>query len=152
MALYEHIFLVRQDVTAQQVEALTEQYKGVIAANGGRVAKVEYWGVKSLAYRIKKNRKAHFSLFNVEAPAAAVDEMERQMRINEDIIRIMTVRVEALEEGPSAMMRKRDDSDRDERGERGDRRGGRFDRGGDRPDRGPRRGRDDYAAEAEVHS
>ncbi len=152
MALYEHIFLVRQDVTAQQVEALTEQYKGVIAANGGRVAKVEYWGVKSLAYRIKKNRKAHFSLFNVEAPAAAVNEMERQMRINEDIIRIMTVRVEALEEGPSAMMRKRDDSDRDERGERGDRRGGRFDRGGDRPDRGPRRGRDDYAAEAEVHS
>jgi small subunit ribosomal protein S6 len=152
MALYEHIFLVRQDVTAQQVEALTEQYKGVIAAHGGRVAKVEYWGVKSLAYRIKKNRKAHFSLFNIEAPAAAVNEMERQMRINEDIIRIMTVRVASLEEGPSAMMRKRDDSDRDERGERGDRRGGRFDRSGERPDRGPRRGRDDYAAEAEVHS
>jgi small subunit ribosomal protein S6 len=152
MALYEHIFLVRQDVTAQQVEALTEQYKGVITAHGGKVTKVEYWGVKSLAYRIKKNRKAHFSLFNIEAPAAAINEMERQMRINEDIIRIMTVRVEALEEGPSAMMRKRDDSDRDERGERGDRRGGRFDRGSERPDRGPRRGRDDYAAEAEAHS
>jgi small subunit ribosomal protein S6 len=151
MAHYEHIFLVRQDVTAQQVETLTEQYKAVIATHGGKVAKVEYWGVKSLAYRIKKNRKAHFSLFNIDAPAAAVNEMERQMRINEDIIRIMTVRVESLEEGPSAMMRKRDDSDRDERGDRGDRRGGRFDRGGDRPDRGPRRGRDDYAAEAEAH-
>jgi small subunit ribosomal protein S6 len=153
MALYEHIFLVRQDVTAQQVETLTEQYKAVIANNGGKVAKVEYWGVKSLAYRIKKNRKAHFSLFNLDAPAAAINEMERQMRINEDIIRIMTVRVESLEEGPSAMMRKRDDSDRDDRGDRGDRRGGRFDRGGDRPDRGPRRGRDDFVAEAqEAHT
>ena len=153
MALYEHIFLARQDVTAQQVDALTEQYKGVIAAHGGKVAKVEYWGIKSLAYRIKKNRKAHFCLFNIDAPAAAVNEMERQMRINEDVIRIMTVRVDALEEGPSAMMRKRDDSDREDRGERTERRGGRFERGGERPDRGPRRPRDDYAAEApETHA
>jgi small subunit ribosomal protein S6 len=153
MALYEHIFLVRQDITAQQVDALTEQYKGVIAGHGGKVAKIEYWGVKSLAYRIKKNRKAHFCLFNIDAPAAAVNEMERQMRINEDIIRIMTVRVDALEEGPSAMMRKRDDSDREDRGERSDRRGGRFERGSERPDRGPRRGRDDYAAEGpETHA
>jgi small subunit ribosomal protein S6 len=153
MALYEHIFLVRQDLTAQQVDALTEQYKGVIASHGGRIAKVEYWGVKSLAYRIKKNRKAHFCLFNIEAPAAAVNEMERQMRINEDIIRILTIRVGALEEGPSAMMRKRDDSEREDRSERGERRGGRFERGSERPDRGPRRPRDDYTAEApETHA
>jgi small subunit ribosomal protein S6 len=143
MALYEHIFLARQDVTAQQVEALTEQYKGVIASHGGNVPKVEYWGVKSLAYRIKKNRKAHFSLLNIDAPPAAVAEMERQMRLNEDILRILTVRVEALEDGPSAMMRKRDESDRDERGER--RGGGRF----DRSDRGPRRGRDEFGGEAQ---
>jgi small subunit ribosomal protein S6 len=143
MALYEHIFLARQDVTAQQVEALTEQYKGVIASHGGTVAKVEYWGVKSLAYRIKKNRKAHFSLLNIDAPPAAVAEMERQMRLNEDILRILTVRVEALEEGPSAMMRKRDESDRDDRGDR--RGGGRF----DRSERGPRRSRDDFGGEAQ---
>jgi small subunit ribosomal protein S6 len=139
MALYEHVYLARQDVTAQQVDALTEQLKGVIEANGGKIAKVEYWGVKSLAYRVKKNRKAHFTLMNIDAPPAAVAEMERQMRINEDVLRLLTIRVDALEEGPSAMLRKREDSDRDERGERGERRGGggRFDRG-DRPSRGPR--------------
>jgi len=136
MALYEHIYLARQDVTPQQVEAMTEQFKGVIEANGGSVAKVEYWGVKTLAYRIKKNRKAHFTLFNVNAPAAAVAEMERQMGINEYILRFMTIRVEELEEGPSAMMRKREESDRDERGER---RGPRGDR--------PRRPREDAAVE-----
>lgn len=139
MALYEHVYLARQDVSAQQVEALTEQFKSVIEANGGKVEKVEYWGVKSLAYRINKNRKAHFSLLNIDAPAAAIAEMERQMRINENILRFITLRQEALEEGPSAMMRKRDD---DDRGERGERRGGggRF---GDRPDRGPRRPREE---------
>ena len=126
MALYEHIYLARQDVTAQQVEAMTEQFKSVIEAGGGKIGKVEYWGVKTLAYRIKKNRKAHFTLINIDAPAAAVDEMERQMGINEDILRFMTIRVEELEEGPSAMMRKREDSDRD--GERGERRGPRPDR------------------------
>ena len=94
MALYEHVYLARQDVTAQQVEALTEQFKGVIDAHGGKVAKVEYWGVKSLAYRIKKNRKAHFSLLNIDAPPAAVAEMERQMRINEDVLRFLTIRVD----------------------------------------------------------
>lgn len=135
MALYEHVYLARQDVTAQQVETLTEQLKGVIQAGGGKVAKVEYWGVKSLAYRIKKNRKAHFTLMNIEAPAAAVVEMERQMRINEDVLRILTLRVDTLEEGQSAMLRKREDGDRDDR-DRGDRRG-RFDRG-DRPPRPPR--------------
>ncbi len=126
MALYEHIYLARQDVTAQQVEAMTEQFKSVIEAGGGKIDKVEYWGVKTLAYRIKKNRKAHFTLINIDAPAAAVAEMERQMGINEDILRFMTIRVEELEEGPSAMMRKREDSDRD--GERGERRGPRPDR------------------------
>ena len=140
MALYEHVYLARQDVTAQQVEAMTEQMKTTVAGLGGAVNKVEYWGVKSLAYRINKNRKAHFSLVNIDAPAAAVAEMERQMRINENILRFMTLRVEALEDGPSVMMRKRDD---DDRGDRGDRRGGRgF---GDRPDRGPRRPREESA-------
>lgn len=116
MPLYEHVFLARQDVTSQQAEALAEQYKGVIEANGGSVAKVEPWGLKSIAFRIRKNRKAHYTLMNINAPSAAVVEMERQMAINEDILRFMTVKVEELEEGPSAMLQKRD---RDERGERG---------------------------------
>ena len=111
MPLYEHVYLARQDVTAQQVEAMTEQFKSIIEASGGKVDKIEYWGVKSLAFRIKKNRKAHFSLLNIERPPAAVAEMERQMRINEDILRFMTIRVEELEEGPSAMMQKRDRDD-----------------------------------------
>jgi small subunit ribosomal protein S6 len=118
MSLYEHVFLSRQDVTAQQVEAMTEQYKAVIEAGGGTIAKVEYWGVKSLAYRIKKNRKAHYALMNITAPPAAVAEMERQMGINEDILRFMTVRVEEHEIEPSAMMQRRD---REERRDRDDR-------------------------------
>ena len=141
MALYEHVYLARQDVTAQQVEALTEQFKGIIEARGGKVAKIEYWGVKSLAYRIKKNRKAHFTLLNIDAPSAAVAEVERLQGLNEDVLRFLTLRVEEHEEGPSAMTRKREDSDRD-RDDRGDRRGPRPDRG-DRPDRAPRRPRDD---------
>ena len=106
MALYEHVFLTRQDAAPTQVDALTEQYKALIAAGGGKVTKTEYWGLKSLTYRIKKNRKAHFSLFNIDAPAAAVAEMERQMRINEDIIRFLTIRIDTHEDGPSVMMRK----------------------------------------------
>jgi small subunit ribosomal protein S6 len=141
MALYEHVYLARQDVTAQQVEALTEQFKGIIEARGGKVAKIEYWGVKSLAYRIKKNRKAHFTLMNIDAPSAAVAEVERLQGLNEDVLRFLTLRVEEHGEGPSAMTRKREDSDRD-RDDRGDRRGPRPDRG-DRPDRAPRRPRDD---------
>ena len=129
MALYEHVFLARQDISAQQVEALTDQFKKVVSGLGGTIDKTEYWGVKSLAYRIKKNRKAHFSLLNITAPHAAIAEMERQMGLSEDVLRFMTIRVEELEEGPSAMMRKRDDD-----GERGERRGPR----GDRPDRGER--------------
>ena len=142
MALYEHVYLARQDVTAQQVEALNETLKVVLTAHGGSVAKVEYWGLKSLAFRVKKNRKAHFTLMNIDAPSAAMVEMERQLTLNEDVIRHLTLRVEAHEEGQSAMLRKREDGERDERGGRG---GGRFDRG-DRPDRPPRRPRDDNAS------
>jgi small subunit ribosomal protein S6 len=149
MALYEHVYMARQDVTAQQVEALTEQFKSIITAGGGKIAKVEYWGVKSLAFRIKKNRKAHFTLLNIDAPSAAVNEMERQMGISEDILRFMTVKVDAHEDGPSAMMRKRDDSDREDRMDRGDRpdRGERRGGAGRSGDRGPRRGRDDMGSE-----
>ena len=153
MALYEHIYLARQDVAAPQVEALTEQLKTTIAANGGSVAKVEAWGLKSLAFRIKKNRKAYFTLLNIYAPAAAIVELERQLGLNEDVIRYLTLRVDEHEAGPSAMLRKRDDSERDERGGRA--RGDRPDRGerNDRPDRAerperPRRPRDDAQAGA----
>jgi small subunit ribosomal protein S6 len=131
MPLYEHVFLARQDISPQQVEALVQGFRTLIEEQGGKVGKTEYWGLKSLAYRIKKNRKAHFSLMNIDAPPAAITEVERQMSINEDVLRFMTIRVDEHEEGPSAMMRKRDD---DDRGDRGDRRGG---RGGDR-DRGDR--------------
>lgn len=120
MPLYEHIYLARPDVSAQAVEALTEQFKGVIEAGGGSVGKIEYWGVKSLAYRVKKNRKAHFSMLNITAPPAAVAEMERMMRINEDILRFMTIRVEELEEGPSAMLQKRERDERRDRERRRD--------------------------------
>jgi small subunit ribosomal protein S6 len=122
MPLYEHIYLARQDVSPQQVEELTNNLTEVLTQGGGKVTKNEYWGLKSLSYRIKKNRKAHYSLLNIDAPAPAVAEMERQMRINEDIIRFMTVRVDELEEGPSAMLQKRDrDDDRGDRGDRGGR-------------------------------
>ena len=114
MGLYEHVFLVRQDATPAQVEALVEQYKGIITAGGGKVEKVESWGIKSLTYRIKKNRKAHFTLMNIASPAPAVKEMERQMSISEDVIRFMTVAVEELEGGPSAKMRRREDRRRED--------------------------------------
>ncbi len=146
MALYEHVFLARQDVSAQQVDALVEQYKGVIEANGGKVGRIENWGLKTLTYRINKNRKAHYALMDIDAPAAAIQEMERQMRINEDVLRYMTIAVEKHEEGPSAMMQKRDRDDRPREG-RGPREGGFGDRG-PRPDRGdrePRRPREDRA-------
>jgi small subunit ribosomal protein S6 len=128
MPLYEHIFMARQDVTPQQVETMVDQYKGIIEQNGGSVDKTEMWGVKSLAYRIKKNRKAHFTMFNLNAPAPAVAEMERQMRINEDILRFMTIKVEELETEPSVMMQKRDRDERKDR-ERRERDGGGFDGG-----------------------
>ncbi len=129
MPLYEHVFLARQDISQTQVEALAKEFTDVIEAAQGKVSKTEYWGVKSLTFKIKKNRKAHYSLFNIEAPAAAVNEMERRMGLHPDVLRYLTVRVEALETEPSAQMRK---SDRDERGDRGDRGGGGGFRGGDR--------------------
>ena len=128
MALYEHIFLTRQDASPAAVEALVEQYKGIITAGGGKVAKVENWGIKSVSFRIKKNRKAHFTLMNIDSPSAAVAEMERQMSISEDVIRYMTIKVEALEEGASAQMRKREE--REERPSFGDDRGFGFGGGG----------------------
>ena len=144
MALYEHVFLARQDVSAQQVDGLVEQYKGIIEEHGGKIGRVENWGLKSLTYRINKNRKAHYALMDIEAPAAAINEMERQMRINEDILRYMTIRVEAHEEGPAAMMQKRDRDDRPRRdGDRGPRRDDRGPRRDDREDRPRREDRDD---------
>jgi len=169
MPLYEHVFLARQDVSAQQVEELTAQYKGIIEQMGGKLVKAEYWGVKSLAFRMRKNRKAHFTLFNIDAPHAAIAEIERHEGISEDVLRFITIRVEAHEEGPSAMMRKVDrDRERDERGGGGGRGygreggfgggreggfGGRESRfGRDRDDRGDRgdrgRPRDDAGAAA----
>jgi small subunit ribosomal protein S6 len=141
MSLYEHVYLARQDASAQQVEELTAHLKGVVEGLGGTVAKTEYWGVKSLSYRLRKNRKAHFTLMNLDAPAAAINEIERLERLHEDVLRYLTIRVDEHEQGPSAMMRRAErDRDRDERrGDRGDR-GDRFDRGdrGDRFDRGDR--------------
>ena len=135
MSLYEHVYLARQDASAQQVEELTAHLKSVVEGMGGSVAKTEYWGVKSLSYRLRKNRKAHFTLMNLNAPAAAINEIERLERLNEDVVRYLTIRVDEHEEGPSAMMRRAErDRDSDER--RGDR-GDRFDRG-DRGDRGDR--------------
>ena len=133
MAIYEHIFMARQDVSSQQVDALVEHFKTVLEANQGSVAKIENWGLKTLPFRVNKNRKAHYALMNIDAPAAAIQEMERQMRLHEDVLRYMTIKVEEHEEGPSAMLR---------RNERDDRRGPR----GDRGDRPPRRPREDAPA------
>ena len=130
MPLYEHVYLARQDLSQQQVDELTAQYLGVIEGLGGKVAKAEYWGVKSLTYRIRKNRKAHFTLLNIDGPSAAIVEVERQQRINEDVLRALTVSVDELEEGPSAMMRKVD-RDRDDRDGGRDGRDSRGPRGGD---------------------
>ena len=132
MPLYEHVFLARQDLAQAQVDALAENATKILTDNGGKVVKTETWGLKSLAYKIAKNRKAHFVMLDVDAPAPGLAELERQTNINEDVIRFMTIRVDEHEAGPSAMMR-RERSGRD----RGDDRGGRGD------DRGPRRGRDE---------
>jgi small subunit ribosomal protein S6 len=139
MPLYEHVFLARQDVSQQQVETLTKEFSDIIVEGGGKVTKTEYWGLKGLAFKIKKSRKAHYSLLNIDAPSAAVNEMERRMGLSTDIIRFITLRLDELETGPSIMMRKQD---RDERGgDRGGFRGG--DRGGFRGgDRGGFRGGD----------
>lgn len=112
MALYEHVFLTRQDVSGQRVDELVEQFKAVVETGGGSVGKTEYWGLKSLGFRINKNRKAHYTLMNLDAPHQAVAEMERQMGINEDVLRFLTVRVDELEEEPSVQMQKKERDDR----------------------------------------
>lgn len=126
MPYYEHVFLMRQDLAPQQVEAIIDQHRKIIEDAGGQVTKVENWGLRTLAYRIRKYRKAHYALLNIDAPAAAVQELERIENLSDDVIRFLTVRVDELEEGPSAMMR------RDERG-RGPRRDGRGPRREERP-------------------
>jgi small subunit ribosomal protein S6 len=119
MALYEHVFLARQDLAQAQVDQLAEAATKIIEDNQGKVVKTETWGLRNLAYRIAKNRKAHYVMLDIDAPAGAVAELERQTSINEDVIRYMTVRVDAHEGGPSVMMRKGDREGR--RRERGDR-------------------------------
>jgi small subunit ribosomal protein S6 len=138
MPLYEHVFIARQDLAQAQVDALAETATSIIETAGGKVVKTETWGLRSLAYRIAKNRKGHYVMLDFDAPAAAVAELERQTQINEDVIRYMTVRVDAHEQGPSAMMRRGErDRERGDRGDRGDR-GGRDRDRGDRGDRAPR--------------
>ncbi len=119
MALYEHIFLARQDLSQAQVDALAATATEIVEQNEGKVTKTETWGLKSLAYKIDRNRKAHFVLLNIEAPGSVVEELERQTRINEDVIRYMTIRVDEHEDGPSVMMRK-NERDRKRRSDRGD--------------------------------
>jgi len=115
MPFYEHVYLARQDLAPAQVEGLTDAFTKVITDHSGNVRGTEYWGLRSLAYRIRKNRKAHYVLLNIEAPAAAVQELERQVALNEDVIRYQTVRVEALEADGSAMVRKTERSERSRR-------------------------------------
>ena len=148
MAFYETVFIARQDITSAQAETLAETYSQLITDNGGKVTKTEHWGLKTLAFRMNKNRKGHYVLFNIDAPPAAVLEMERNMRINEDVLRYMSIRVDELEEGPSAMMQNRG-GDRAERGDRGDRGGG-FGRGPRGPRRDDRDDRDMGAADQGV--
>ena len=139
MALYEHVFLARQDLAQAQVDQLAETASKIITDNGGKVVKTEAWGLRSLAYRVSKNRKAHYVMLEIDAPGGVVAELERQTQINEDVIRYMTVKVDAHEAGPTVMMRKQE---RD-RERRGDREGGRDGRDGGRPDRGDRDARGD---------
>ena len=119
MPLYEHTLIARPDLSAQQAQALADQYGTLVGEQGGTVGKVEYWGLRNLAFRVKKSRKGHYLHLNIDAPSKVVDELERVERINEDVLRYLTVRVEALEEGPSAVMQAK--SSRDDRGRRGDR-------------------------------
>jgi len=144
MPLYEHVLIARQDLTNAQAEGLIEHFSAVITDNGGSVAGQEYWGLKTMAYKINKNRKGHYAFLRTDAPAGAVQEMERLARLHDDVMRVLSIRVDAHGEGPSIQMQKRDDRERGDRdrGDRGDRdRGDRGDR--DRGDRGDRdRGRD----------
>ena len=140
MPLYEHTVIARPDLSNQQAQDLSTVFGEVITAQGGTVGKVEYWGLRNLSYRVKKHRKGHYLHMNIDAPAAAITELERTQRIHEDVLRYLTVRVETFEEGPSQVMVAK--SSRDERGPRrdfdGPRGGGRDRDRGDRPDREPR--------------
>ena len=127
MPLYEHVFISRQDLSSAQAEGLIEHFTAVIADNGGKVVEHEYWGVKTMAYKINKNRKGHYAFLKSDAPSGAVLEMERLMRLHDDVMRVLTIKVDKHVDGPSVQMQKRDDR------ERGDRDGGFGDR-----DRGPR--------------
>ncbi|MEQ8666174.1 MAG: 30S ribosomal protein S6 [Rhodospirillales bacterium] len=120
MPLYESVFIARQDIAAPQVDNLSDNFQQVIEGQGGRVAKREYWGLRTLAYKIKKNRKGHYVLMNIDAPAEAMHEVERQMRIHDDVLRYLTIRVDELEEGPSAVLRNKGSEDRPRRGRDGD--------------------------------
>jgi small subunit ribosomal protein S6 len=117
MPLYEHVFISRQDLSNAQAEGLIEHFGTVLADNGGKLVESEYWGVKTMAYKINKNRKGHYAFLKTDAPAPAVQEMERLMRLHEDVMRVLTIKVDEHDEGPSVQMQKRD-----ERGDRGDRR------------------------------
>jgi len=151
MALYESVFIARQDVSSSQVDGIADALQKVIEDGGGQVAKREYWGLRNLSYKIKKNRKGHYSLFNIDAPAAALQEFERTMKLNEDILRYMTVRIEEIDPEPSVVMqnkgRDRERGDRGDRGDRGGRGGRRFD---ERPPRdgAPSAGDDEKPAAA----
>ena len=148
MALYEHVFIARQDISNAQAEGLMEHFGQVLTENEGKILDSEYWGLKTMAYKINKNRKGHYSFMRTDAPSAAVDEMERQMRLHEDVMRVLTIKVDEHEEGPSAMMQARSRGDRRDRdrGERGDRDRGDRDRGDrDRGDRGGDRDRGERA-------
>ncbi len=109
MALYEHVVIARQDLSNTQAEALNEHFGAILTDNGGTVIDTEYWGVKTMAYKINKNRKGHYSFLRTDAPSAAVQEMERLMRLHDDVMRVLTIKVDAHEEGPSVQMQKRDE-------------------------------------------
>ena len=118
MPLYEHVMIARQDLSNTQAEGLIEHFGSVLADNGGKLLENEYWGVKTMAYKINKNRKGHYAYMRTDAPSDAVQELERLMRLHDDVMRVLTVKVDGHEEGPSAQMQKRDDRDRGERRER----------------------------------
>lgn len=158
MAFYENVFIARQDISTAQVEAMVAQFSEIITGQGGTVGKTEQWGLRNLTYRIKKNKKGHYVLMNITASGAAIAELERNMRIHEDILRYLTVRVDALEEGQSAMLLNKDRGERSDRPRFGDRDrgfggggfgGDRGDRGGDRGERRPRFEREESAAAPE---
>jgi small subunit ribosomal protein S6 len=140
MPLYENVFIARQDISGAQVDQLADTFTQLIADQGGEIKKREYWGLRNLAYRMNKNRKGHYVLFNIEAPAPAIAELERTMRISEDVLRYLTLRVDELEEGPSPVMQSR--GSREDRPRRGDRERYGEGRDGDRGDRGDRPGSD----------